>query len=218
MRGFFNYNNGIFRAINKFTDCIFVSILWLIFSIPIITLGASSAALFHTVRKVIRYERSTVWKEFFASFKQNFKQATIVWSGLLLFYVCAVLCLYGVYAGEDRIGTSSIIVIFLLLTGIVTVWAIYTFAYIARFYMPTKIILKNCTLIELANLSWSVLLFVVFFIAFWVCFFVPVTFVAVPAYFALICELILSKIFRKYMSKEDLEKELEWLESEPEDL
>lgn len=31
----------------------------------------------------------------------------------------------------------------------------------------------------------------------------------------LICDLILSKIFRKYMSEEDLKQEMEWIETEP---
>ena len=215
MRGIFNYNNGIFRAINKFIDCVFVSILWIIASLPIITFGASTTALYYTVRKVIRYERSGIWKEFWSSFKLNFKQSTIVGIILLVFYTVAVVCLYGVYSSAETMGTFSIILIFLILTACVTVWGIYVFAYTARFIMPTKTILKNCALIELANLASSLLICIVFVIAFFICFFVPIMFIMVPAYFMLICDLILSKIFRKYMSEEDLKQELEWLETEP---
>ena len=216
MRGIFNYNNGIFRAINKFIDCVFVSILWIVASLPVITFGASTTALYYTVRKVIRYERSGIWKEFWSSFKLNFKQSTIVGIILLVFYTVAVVCLYGVYASAESMGTFSIILIFLILTAFVTVWGIYVFAYIARFIMPTKTVLKNCALIELANLGSSLLICLVFIIAFFICFFVPVMFIMIPAYFMLICDLILSKIFRKYMSEEDLKQELEWLETEPE--
>ena len=214
MRGFFNYHNGIFRAINKFVDCIFVSILWFIFSIPIITIGASTTALYYTVRKVIRYERSNIWKEFWNSFRINFKQSTTVWCGLLVFYLVAIFCVYTAYLNSESIGVFSVILIFLLLTSIVNTWAIYVFAYMARFEMQISKIVKNCALIELANFAWSVLISLVFIISFIICFFVPIAFVVVPAYFVLICDLILARVFRKYMSKEDLEQELLWLETE----
>ena len=214
MRRLFNYNNGIFRAINKFADCIFVSILWIIFSIPIFTIGASTTALYYTVRKVIRYERSNLWKEFWESFRLNFKQSTVVWCGLLVFYLVAIFCVYTAYLNSESIGIFSVILIFLLLTSVVTTWAIYVFAYISRFVMATGKVLKNCTLIEVANLFWSFLIGVVFMIAFMICFFVPITFLVVPAYFMLVCDLILSKVFRKYMSQEDLKQELLWIETE----
>jgi len=215
MRGFFNYNNGVFRAINKFIDCVFVSLLWVVFSVPIITMGASTTALYYTVRKVIRYERSGVWKEFLSSFKLNFKQSTIVWAIVFLFYLIAMICLYGVYDSSDSVGVFSILLIYLMLTACVTVWAIYIFAYIARFVMTIAQIIKNCAFIALANLFWSFIICVVFIVAFMIVFFVPITVLMVPAYFMLICDLILARIFRKYMSPEDLEKELEWLETEP---
>ena len=214
MRGFFNYHNSIFRAINKFVDCIFVSILWIIFSIPIITMGASTTALYYTVRKVIRYERSGVWKEFWNAFRLNFKQSTTVWCSLLVFYLVAIFCVYTAYLNSESIGVFSVILIFLLLTSIVNTWAIYVFAYMARFEMPTRKVVKNCALIELANFAWSVLISLVFIISFIICFFVPIAFVVVPAYFVLICDLILARVFRKYMSKEDLEQELLWMETE----
>ena len=98
--------------------------------------------------------------------------------------------------------------------SVVNTWAIYVFAYMARFEMQISKIVKNCALIELANFAWSVLISLVFIISFIICFFVPVAFAVVPAYYVLICDLILARVFRKYMSKEDLEQELLWMETE----
>ena len=155
-----------------------------------------------------------MWKEFWESFKLNFKHSTTVWCGLLVFYLVAIFCVYTAYLNSESIGVFSVILIFLLLTSIVNTWAIYVFAYMARFEMQISKIVKNCALIELANFAWSVLISLVFIISFIICFFVPVAFAVVPAYYVLICDLILARVFRKYMSKEDLEQELLWMETE----
>lgn len=210
MSGIFNYNKGVFHAINKFADCILVSVLWLVFSLPVVTVGASTSALYYTVNKVIRNERSSVWKEFWSSFKLNFKQSTIVWIGVLLIYAVAAVCCAAAFVGSKAIGLPGIIVIYFVLTAYVAICAIYMFAYIARFVMPTKVVVKNCALIAIANLPWSILLYVVFVISGVLCVIFPIALVMVPAYYMMIADMILKKVFRKYMSAEDLERDLEW--------
>lgn len=212
MRGIFNYNKGIFNAINKFTDCLFVSILWLVFSIPMITFGASTTALYHTVHKVIRDERGSVWKEFWNAFKLNFKQSTEVWAGILLIYIIVAIGSYFLFAGLGNARWTSVIIGFCILTAFVVICSSYIFAYIARFVKPTKEIIKNCVLILIANLPWSVLLYVVLVVSVVICIVYPIAAFVVPAYCVMIHDIILQKIFRKYMSEEDLEQEQEWEE------
>ena len=72
------FDNKIFQMLEKIIDCIYSSILWFIFSLPLITAGASTTALYYTVNKVIRYDRGNMSKEFFKAFKSNFRQSTLV--------------------------------------------------------------------------------------------------------------------------------------------
>lgn len=208
----FNYNKGIFNAINKFTDCLLASVLWLVFSIPIITFGVSTTALYHTVHKAIRDERGTVLKEFWNSFKLNLKQSTGVWIGTLVIYIIAALCCHFLFAGLGNASWAGVLIGFCILTAFVVIWSIYIFAYIARFEKPTKEIIKNCVLISIANLPWSILLYVVLAVSIVICVIYPIAAFVVPAYCVMIHDIILKKIFRKYMSEEDLEQDLEWEE------
>ena len=57
MKQFFNADNIIFRGISKWMDYIYVSLLWFVFSIPLITMGAASSALYHTSGQCLRYDR-----------------------------------------------------------------------------------------------------------------------------------------------------------------
>ena len=69
MDDLFNYDNKFFRFMNKVADGFYVSILWILFCIPIVTAGASTTALYYTVHKSLRRNRGYVWKNFWESFK-----------------------------------------------------------------------------------------------------------------------------------------------------
>lgn len=87
MAGFFNYENKLMTGLNKIFDCMFVSALWCILSIPIVTIGATTSALYYAVNKSIRHSRGYAYKEFLSAFKLNFKQSTIVWLVNLLLHL-----------------------------------------------------------------------------------------------------------------------------------
>ena len=57
-----------------------LNILWLVTSLPIVTIGASTTAMYYTALKLHKDKDVTVWKAFFHSFKQNFMQATAIWA------------------------------------------------------------------------------------------------------------------------------------------
>ena len=76
MAGFFNTENKLWSAVNSAVDAILLNIMWLISCVPVITIGAATTAYYYTTHKVIRNQRSGIWKEYWSSFKGNFKQAT----------------------------------------------------------------------------------------------------------------------------------------------
>ena len=74
MKQFFNVDNIIFRGISKWMDYIFVSFLWFVFSIPLITMGAATAALYHTSGQCLISDRGYIFRSFWGSFKNSFRQ------------------------------------------------------------------------------------------------------------------------------------------------
>lgn len=85
MNGIFRMDGPLYRIGNILYYLMISNLLWFIFSIPIFTIGPSTTALFYVMGKVVRDEDVSVFKDFWKSFKINFKQGTIVWLIMLLF-------------------------------------------------------------------------------------------------------------------------------------
>ena len=79
MSDIFNYDNKLMQGLDKFFNVCYLSIVWLLACIPIVTIGAANTALYYTANKVLKHNRGYVWKDFWGAFRANFKQSTIVW-------------------------------------------------------------------------------------------------------------------------------------------
>lgn len=203
----FSYDSPIFQMINKIVDCVLLSFLWLLFTIPVITSGAATTALYYTVNKVVRHDRSHIWREFWGAFKSNFKQSTIVWIiQIVLYYILIADCIlmYGMYKNG---GSIVPLVIFAAMTAFVTMWAIYLSPCMARFENTIKQLMKNCVFFMFRHLLTSIAALVVLCAAIVVVVAIPVAVLLAPTIYMLILNFLMERIFRKYMSEEDREAE-----------
>lgn len=203
-------NNSVIGGINKIIDAIWLSILWFLCSIPIITIGASTTALYYTMNKVIRNDRGYVAPEFFSSFRKNFKQSTIIWLILLALYLFLgydyLIMKQAMSLGEE---TGYLYRAFLVFIVIVTLWGFYIFPYIARFENTIKETLRNTLFIAVTNFHWTVILAMLFLFAFVLIYMYPPVMIVMPSLYHLFKNLAIEHVFKKYMSPEDLEAEQE---------
>ncbi len=210
MKDFFDLDGPFFQGIIYIVDMAYATCLFLLCSLPIITIGASWTALYYTMHKTIRHGHGYVGEEFFSCFKQNFKQSTLVWLLLLAIYgvlgtECYLMYQYAILG--QAIGKSYILL--MIVIAFVVVWNLYLFPYIARFENKTSVVLKNAAFFAFGNFVPSLIMFVllVFFMLLIVSW--PVLVVLLPAVYGAICERLLEKIFVRYMSEEDKKAEEE---------
>lgn len=86
LQGFLDNDSFFGRLMTKLGIIIASSIMFAIFSIPFVTIGAGLVALYHVMFKTLRNGGvCNPFKEFWAGFKSNFKQATILWVAFVLF-------------------------------------------------------------------------------------------------------------------------------------
>ena len=204
MADIFNYDNKVMQALGKLFDILYVSVLWILACILIVTIGAATTALYYTVNKVVRHTRGYVWKDFWGAFRSNFKQSTIVW--LVVMAVSALLIfdtyvMWHVAAAGQSIG--KIYLFFTVMEIFVIMWAMYLFPYIARFENTTKATMKNSVLIAFANLPRTLLMFAVLVIGVLLIYLFSYSIVLIPGLCTLIINYPMEKIFRKYMSEEE---------------
>ena len=75
MSSIFNLDAPIWEFMGEIADVVVLSLLWWICSLGIITIGASTTAMYYVLGKKVRQETTYVVKDFFKSFKQNFRQS-----------------------------------------------------------------------------------------------------------------------------------------------
>lgn len=72
-------------AVSALIDMVWAGFLWLLCSLPLLTVGAASTALYYVTVKCVRHERGSLTRSFFRAFRENFRQATMLWLLLLLY-------------------------------------------------------------------------------------------------------------------------------------
>lgn len=204
-----NIHNPFFVSFSYLVDSLILGLLWLVCSLPLITIGASSTAFYYTYHKCIRQKRGYAWKTFFHSFRENFKQATIGWLILLVLAAVMIVDCFILNAIDSASSLPNLFqAILLVMLLVLAMFALYFFAYIARFEDTLVHIFKNSLLILLANFLWSLLLFVVFVIALFLArkFFLlmPIILILMPTAYMFVANKILERVFRKYMKSEDV--------------
>ena len=125
--------NPLFSLLNQLGQLILLSILWTICSLPVITIGASTAALYYTVVKVLRRHQDSLFAAFFREFRNNFLQSLninmvfLCYFGILAYF--AIPRLSATQSGAD-IG-------FYALVGLAILGALplsFVYPAISRFY------------------------------------------------------------------------------------
>lgn len=208
MRNLLPYDSFLNQTLRKIADCFCLSLLWVLCCIPVITAGAASTALYYTVNKAVRNERSGIWRAYWHGFRSNFRQATIVWILLLLVYSLLVASCYSAWLlyAAGRIPKAAMILL-LVLAALVIMWSLYLFPHIARFQNSIKQLMKNCELMALMNFFWSVVLLALMAVTALATIWVPMSLVFVPGLYTWASTFVLERVFRKYMSDEDREAE-----------
>ncbi len=117
----------------KAFDCVCLSLLWLLFSLPVITLGAASAALYRAAHLCLQKEEGYLLRTFWEAFRENFKRSTLCW--LVVLAILAVLVLDAVFfrgllLKGDVFG--KLYWVMLLLICVVVTWMAFLSGYSAR--------------------------------------------------------------------------------------
>ena len=207
MRKFLNIDNPVMRGLSRVADCLILSILWLVFSLPVVTIGAASTALYTAVYKYIRRGEGYLWQTFWTAFKESFKRASCAWfiaatALILLFFdsfVFRSLQLQGKPLG-------FLYWVILVLMAIVCAWTQYLFAYCSRFEGAAMESVRFSFMLMVAHpvKALMVLLFVVLGIA--AVLVVPFMIFLVPAFVCWLSCITIEQVFLKHMRPEDKER------------
>lgn len=159
MGKFFDMDSPVMRVLNRVGDLMIMNFLMIFCCIPVITAGAAFTAMHYVLLKIVRGQEGYLIKGFFKSFKENFKQATLIW--LMMLVVIAV------YVGDSLIFNYSaltfpkpLVIAVVAVAVLLAMMAVYVFPLQARFENSVKNTLKNAMILAFANLPKTLLMMV----------------------------------------------------------
>ena len=214
MRDFFNMDGPFFTFINRVGDLVWLNILWLICCIPIVTIGASTTALYFEAMKLAENNEGYVAKNFFKSFKQNFRQSTIIWIIMLAFGIFISFNVYTVLFVSLPVSNSvlTIALSFVMLTALVYMMIfVYIFPLQSKFVNKVKHTFKNALILSLRHLPQTIILIITYalavfaFVKFSIMF--PIYLLIGVATIAYGQSFILNSIFNIYINRNKTEEE-----------
>ena len=204
-RKFLNPDNALMITMTQVTDCIFLSLFWFLGCIPLVTIGASFAALYDATYRGFRQGDKHCWGRFWQVYKANWKAglvptAVFLATGALLTKTLIALWNSAVAGQMSWMLFSGMAFLGVQLTGVLSI----LFPMLSRFDNTLPMLLKNTVLLGLANLPRTLALGLVNAMTVLLCavFVIPLFFL--PSLAALIGSLMIEPMFRPFQPAEDM--------------
>lgn len=157
MGRFFSMDNKFFVFMGKVADLCLLNLVCILCCIPVVTAGASLTALYYVTMKMVRNEEAYIFRSFFKSFKQNFKQATVI--NLIMLAAAFVLYLDTKIVGGMGNSFGKILgIIFAMFTMVYLIIFLYLYPVLAKFYNSIKNTFKNAILMGIRHLPYTFLM------------------------------------------------------------
>ena len=191
MRNMLDQDGPVMRALSDLSTLVFLNILTMLFCVPVVTAGASLAAMHYVIMEMIEERGGSLFSEFWKRFKENLKNATPIW--LIILAVSMFLFIDFRIINSGAAGLPAWMLIPLYAGAFVTA-AIYVYVIplTARFVYSTGAAFKNAAILAVVTR-----LLPLFFILG----------VSLPAYF---CALMYTPIFKKMIGNTE-EEDRPWV-------
>ena len=191
-------------TMNNITDCIFLSLFWILGCFPVVTLGASFAALYDASYRGMRKGEKHSWQRFFHVFRTNWKAGILPTVAVLAVFSGAVFLLIKIWNAAVAQQISFMLFaagafLSMLILGTVSL----AFPILSRFENSFLSLMKNTILLGFLNLPRTLLLGILNAAAIFLCarYVFPLFFL--PSLAALIGSLLIEPMFKPYMPSED---------------
>lgn len=211
MGGFFSLDSKFMRTMSMIADLIILNVIYLVTCLPVITIGAASTAMYTVCFRLGTAREGSLVKGYFRAFRDEFRQATLVWLFLLLFGAASCVNIF-IFLSMDG-WMHYLFFPFVLFLLVVLMMTGYAFPLLSQFRNDTKSVIKNALIFSVAYLPRTVLIVVINVFP-WALLltnlylFLQVGFMWVIIYFAAAAYInarLLKKVFAPYMEQEEEE-------------
>lgn len=145
MSNLWRMDSPFMQKMTFITNLLILNVLWVLCSLPILTMGASTTAMYSVLFAYRRKETDSVFRPFFTAFKKGFVKSTLSWIVLLVLGIALgydiILLIHGAEMQLFLCIPVIIVSLLVLITGV------YLFPQLALFDNKLKIMIKNSFLL-----------------------------------------------------------------------
>lgn len=153
----FNLDSPLMQFMTKVADLMILNILFVVSCLPIVTIGAAWTGLYAVTLKMVGDQESAIARSYFRAFRQNFRQATLVWLGVLALGLAVVLDIRILNAMDTALARGMKFAVEAVVVIVLAVLQ-YIFPLIAKFEATTGGHIKNACLMAFAYLPKTALM------------------------------------------------------------
>ncbi len=161
MSKLFSLDSPVIQFLSKVFDVMLLGLMWFLGCLPIVTIGASTTAMNTVLIKLVNDDAYSVTRLFLTSFKENFKQATLIW---LMFFGALILLagdLLVVWIMGAHWIWTVIFAMLVVLTVLAVIMLIYVFPLQAYYSNTIKNTIKNSLMFALGYLPKTIAMLLV---------------------------------------------------------
>lgn len=151
-------NDSLFgRFFGQVGDIILVNLLFILCSIPIVTIGASYSAMYYAFLTKLHHNDTAIYRTFLGAFKENFKNSTLTWL-LTLFLALVTVVDLSMFSSRGMMPNTSLFYMFCAIATVIALWAIFVFPVIVSFSNTLKNLWIQAFFLAAKNILWAVLI------------------------------------------------------------
>ena len=199
-RNLFNPESPLMVTMTQVTDCIFLSLFFVLGCVPVVTMGASFTALYDASFRAFRKGEKNSWQRFFRVFRQNLKGSFLPTAVLLAVLFCVGRVMIRLWNAAVLEGLSWMVFsgAALLACGVLGIVSLL-FPVLSRFENSAAGLLRNTALLALANLPRTLSLGILNALAGYLClkFVIPIFFL--PSLAALLGSIFVEPMFKPFL-------------------
>ncbi len=203
MISLFDPENSFWSFLNRIYNLAFAGLLWFLTSLPLITIGASTTALYSYAFAVTGQRDGYVARTFFASFRKKFAKATVVWIGMLCIFGFLLFDAYLASTGDTLVSKCMVFLI-LAVALIASMIAVHAFPFLSQWDLPYKEMVSSIFLVGVGALPISLTLLVVNLVFFLLIYAFPPAALFAQGFVAALCALFLQASYSKVQKMNDL--------------
>ncbi|MFC4388616.1 DUF624 domain-containing protein [Gracilibacillus marinus] len=178
------YTNKLYVLLEKITNFFLLNLLWLICSLPIITIFPASSAMFHVINEWRVNGKSSIVKPFFLGLKKNFKLSFFsglffIISFLILYY--DLLLIHELLHGWAYLVTLSLLFFLMIVLAFIATYSIPTIVF---YHLSFKETIKQSFLFSFIFFPTTILMILLF-----------IGFVLIVLFYPIAIFLLISPIF-----------------------